>query len=104
MIYVLWAGAVLLAVALAIILAAVILGPTSMERAISLDVLTSALICILVVIMAASGRVDLISLIVVLSAVGFVSSTAIARFIKPEDSAQPNRRTFAQARIGKRGK
>lgn len=103
MIYVLWASAGLLAIALVIILVAVVRGPTSMERAISLDVLTSALICILIVIVAARGRLDLVSLIVVLSAVGFVSSTAIARFVPLEDKNQTSYTTPAVLGASRRG-
>ncbi len=95
MIYVLWTSLIILGVAMLLVLIAVLRGPTSMERAISLDVLTSAIICTTVVIMVIHGRTELAPLLVVLAAVGFVSSTAIARFVPAERSEE----TLSQAAV-----
>ncbi len=55
-------------------------GPTNLDRAVTLDVVTSASMGIVVVVMAISGRIDLLPLLVLFASVGFISSTAIARF------------------------
>ncbi|WP_051176498.1 monovalent cation/H+ antiporter complex subunit F [Propionimicrobium lymphophilum] len=95
MIYLLWAALIILGIAMALVLIAVLRGPTVMERAISLDVLTSAIICTSVVIMVIHGRTDLTVLVAVLAAVGFVSSTVIARFAPVERKEE----TMSQAAV-----
>lgn len=81
-IVVLWACVPILVAALLLALWAIAKGPTSMERSISLDVMTSCLIGMMVVVLTSRGRTDVLSILVVLAAVGFVGTTAIARFAR----------------------
>lgn len=84
MIYVLYGCLVVLVVAMSLVLVRLQSGPTNLDRAVALDVITSATVGILVVTMALTGRVDLLPLLVVLASVGFISSTTIARFSQAE--------------------
>lgn len=65
-------------------------GPSPMDRALSLDVVTAASIGLVVVVMSMTGRIDLLPLLVVLSLVGFIGSTTIARF-NSRDTAEDSR-------------
>ncbi len=84
MIYVLYGCLVVLVTSLALVLVRLEHGPSNLDRAVALDVITSATVGILVVVMAVTGRVDLLPLLVVLTSVGFIGSTVIARFSQAE--------------------
>ncbi|GAA2180801.1 hypothetical protein GCM10009785_13160 [Brooklawnia cerclae] len=73
-----------LVVAMALVLVRLERGPSNLDRAVGLDVMTSAAVGIVVVVMALTGRVDLLPLLVVFAAVGFLGSTVIARFSQAE--------------------
>ncbi|MFY9262762.1 MAG: pH regulation protein F [Actinomycetaceae bacterium] len=64
-------------------------GPTSLDRMVSLDMITSITIGGFALLAAVTRRADLLPVFVVLSLVGFVGSMALARFITPLD---PNER------------
>lgn len=59
-------------------------GPTNLDRAVALDVVTAITIGIVIVVSAWQRRLDLLPLLVVLTSVGFLSSTVIARFSRKE--------------------
>lgn len=59
-------------------------GPSTMDRAVALDVVTAAVIGLTIITMAITGRRDLVPVVVVLSLVGFITSTTIARFNSSE--------------------
>ena len=84
MIYVLYATLALLVGAMVIVLIRLQIGPSNLDRAVALDVLTAIIVGMLVVVMALTGRIDLLPLLVVLTSVGFISSTVIARFSQAE--------------------
>lgn len=84
MIWILYACLVMLVISLALVLIRLQRGPTNLDRAVAIDVITSACVGILVVIMAVTGRIDPLPLLVVLTSVGFIGSTTIARFAQVE--------------------
>ncbi|MCK6211315.1 pH regulation protein F [Georgenia sp. EYE_87] len=59
-------------------------GPTMLDRVVSLDVVTAAVLGAVALISARSGRTDLVPVLVVLAIVGFVGSVTIARFAAVE--------------------
>lgn len=59
-------------------------GPTMLDRVVSLDVVTAAVLGSVALISARSGRTDLVPVLVVLSIVGFVGSVTVARFAAVE--------------------
>ncbi len=73
-----------LVVSMGIVLVRLERGPSNLDRAVALDVITAASVGIVVVLMAITGRVDLLPLLVVLASVGFIGSTTIARFSRAE--------------------
>lgn len=74
------------------------LGPSPMDRALSLDVVTAASIGIVVVVMSMTGRIDLLPVLVVFSLVGFIGSTTIARFNSRENPDDARLLTEAEVR------
>ena len=84
MIYVLYACLAAILVAMGLVLVRLERGPANLDRAVALDVITSALVGILVILMVPTGRIDLLPLLVVFTSVGFISSTTIARFSPAE--------------------
>lgn len=63
-------------------------GPSILDRAIALDIITSSLIIGVAIEASWSRRVDTLGVLAALSLVGFVASVAIARFaaVEPEDA------------------
>jgi len=59
-------------------------GPSMFDRTLGLDVITAVLIGLVTVIAAATKRSDLVPVLIVLALVGFIGSTAIARFAAAE--------------------
>lgn len=80
----LWSCIAMLVVAAGLALFRLEKGPTTMDRAVALDVITATVIGLVIVTMALTGRRDLIPVLVVLALVGFVASTTIARFAVAE--------------------
>lgn len=90
MIVVLWICIPILLIGFALALRAVEVGPTSLERAIAIDVVTSCCLGLLLVTTATTGRLDLLPLVVVMSAIGFIGTTVIARFGPPGKNQDPD--------------
>lgn len=70
-------------------------GPTALDRMVSVDMLTSIVIGAFALLAAATRRADLLPVFVVLSIIGFIGSTTLARFAAPLTSA--TRKALAQA-------
>lgn len=81
---------VILAAAVLIVLTRVEQGPSLLDRALSLDVITAGLMGFVAILGAMTGRTDLIALMAALSLVGFLSTVTIARFAG-EDSVDERR-------------
>lgn len=62
-------------------------GPSMLDRMVGVDLLTSIILGSVAVISAATGRTDLLPVLVVLAIVGFIGSTTIARFVAHEPTA-----------------
>lgn len=86
MIYLLYASLAMLIIAFFAVLWRLQRGPSNMDRAVALDVISSASIGISVVVMAITGRIDLLPVLVVFASVGFISSTSIARFWRVDET------------------
>lgn len=87
---VMWAGGAMLAVAALLIVARIERGPSMLDRAIALDALVASLMGGLAMWSAATGRDDLVNVLVVLALVGFIGSVTLARFVavEPEDEGR----------------
>lgn len=68
-------------------------GPSTLDRAVALDVLVATMIAGVGVFAAWHRRADVVPVLVVLSLVGFVGSTAIARFSAVDPEAEGRART-----------
>ncbi|MDI9627994.1 MAG: MrpF/PhaF family protein [Acidobacteriota bacterium] len=84
MIYVLYVSLAAILVSMGPVLHRLERGPGNLDRAVALDVITSASVGVVVIVMALTGRIDLLPLLVVFTSVGFISSTTIARFSPAE--------------------
>lgn len=87
---VLWAcGAMLVAAALLIVVR-IEKGRAMLDRTIALDTLVGVVMVSLAMWSAATGRTDLVNVLVVLALVGFVGSVTLARFVavEPEDEGR----------------
>lgn len=73
-----------LAVAATLVLLRIERGPSMLDRAISIDVITSGLIGFTAIFSAMRGRTDLLAVMAALSLVGFLSTVTIARFMGAE--------------------
>jgi len=84
---VMWIGGAMLAVAAMLIVVRIERGPSMLDRTIALDMLVGAAMAALAIWSAATGRSDLVNVLVVLALVGFVGSVTLARFVavEPED-------------------
>ncbi|MEW6879443.1 monovalent cation/H+ antiporter complex subunit F [Trueperella pyogenes] len=85
MIYILALCMVVLFVAAVLVLVRLTRGPSSLERMVAVDFMTSVLIGAVAVLAALTRREDLLALFVALSLIGFVGSMTLARFILPVD-------------------
>ncbi len=87
MIYVIAGCAVVLFASAVLVLWRITRGPTTLDRMVSLDMVTSIAIGAFAVLAAITRRADLLPVFVVLSIIGFVGSTTMARFAMPIDPA-----------------
>lgn len=87
MIIVLGFCAILLFISALLVIWRIAKGPSSLDRMVGLDMMTSVLIGAFALLAAATRRADLLPVFVVLAIVGFVGSTTMARFAKPADPA-----------------
>lgn len=63
-------------------------GPSMLDRAVSLDVITAALMGFVAILSALTGRTDLVALLAALALVGFLSTVTIARFAAAESDEE----------------
>ncbi|HHW83464.1 MAG TPA: pH regulation protein F [Actinomycetales bacterium] len=75
---------VVLVAATAVVLVRIEKGPSMLDRAVSVDIVTAGLIGFTAVFMVLLERTDLLSIIVALALVGFLSTVAVARFAANE--------------------
>lgn len=87
MIYVIAGCAVVLFISAVLVLWRITRGPTTLDRMVSLDMVTSIAIGAFALLAAITRRGDLLPVFVVLSIIGFVGSTTMARFAMPIDPA-----------------
>lgn len=85
MIYIIAISASLLFVSAILVLWRITRGPTSLDRIVGVDMMTSILIGGFALLAAVTRRADLLAVFVVISIIGFVGSTALARFARPID-------------------
>jgi multicomponent Na+:H+ antiporter subunit F len=86
---------VILVACLAVLVLSVILvvtrveqGPSMLDRAVSIDVITAALMGFVAIMSALTGRTDLVPLMAALALVGFLSTVTIARFAAAESDEE----------------
>ena len=70
----------ILAVAAALLVIRLIIGPTLLDRAVALDAIVTVVICGLVIEAAVNRHTTTLPVLLVLTMVGFVGSVSIARF------------------------
>jgi multicomponent Na+:H+ antiporter subunit F len=70
----------ILAVAAALLVIRLTIGPTLLDRAIALDAIVTVVICGLVIEAAVNRHTTTLPILLVLTMVGFVGSVSIARF------------------------
>lgn len=63
-------------------------GPSMLDRAVAMDVITAALIAAVAIIMVGTHSRALIPVIAALALVGFISTVTIARFVSSESSEE----------------
>lgn len=80
------AGGLLLAAAVLVVLL-IAKGPTSFDRIIGLDMMSTIVVGVLALVAAATRRTDLLPIFVVMSIVGFIGSTSFGRFSQPLPAA-----------------
>lgn len=77
---VVWICVGMLAVAAALVLVRMTLGPTMLNRVVAMDVFIAIVVCGLAVEAALNQHSTTLPILVVLSLVGFVGSVSVARF------------------------
>lgn len=79
---------VVLAAAVVIALFRVEVGPSMLDRAIGVDVVTAALIGFIAVLSVMQDRRDMVAILAALALVGFLSTVAISRFAAAESDVE----------------
>lgn len=86
---------IVLAISLGMLLAAAILslvrlflGPTALDRAISIDVITATVIATVIILIAWWQRTDLMVLLIVFALTAFFSTVTVSRYVA--SNSQPN--------------
>lgn len=90
--FLLGASLVLLVAALMLSLVRLIMGPTPLDRAISLDVFAAAVVAIVSVLIVLEGRYDLAALLIVFVLTAFFSTVTVARFVGVGRGRDPRRK------------
>jgi multicomponent Na+:H+ antiporter subunit F len=87
---VVWVCALLVLTGCALAIVRAERGPSMLDRTVALDVLLTTLIAAVALYAAVERRADVVPVLVVLSAVGFVGSVTIARFaaVEPEGAGR----------------
>ncbi|MDO5672666.1 MAG: monovalent cation/H+ antiporter complex subunit F [Actinomycetaceae bacterium] len=78
-------AALLLLVSGVFILLRLAIGPSTLDRAVALDMMTAILMGFLLILSASTHRQDPLVVVLMLSLVGFISSTSLARFVAPKE-------------------
>lgn len=73
---------VVLALSASLVVVRMTLGPTTLDRAIALDVVVAILICALAIEAAVNRHTTTLPVLLVLTLVGFVGSVSVARFTR----------------------
>ncbi len=81
---VLMAGLAVLGLSAALVMVRLERGPTMLDRAVAVDVITIVVLGSSALVTALTGRTDLVPLLAVLAIVGFVGSVTIGRFTAAE--------------------
>lgn len=76
---------ILLFISACLVILRIVKGPSSLDRMVGVDFITSILVGAFSILAAITRRADLIPVLVVLSIIGFVGSTTVARFLRPLD-------------------
>lgn len=90
--FLLSASLILLVVALLLSLVRLIVGPTPLDRAISLDVFAAGVVAIVSVLIVLEGRYDLAALLIVFVLTAFFSTVTVARFVGMGQGRDPRRK------------
>ena len=98
MIWVVAACGVLLFAAAIAVLYRIERGPSTLDRMVGVDVMTSVVLGALALLVAYTRRADLLAVFVVVSVVGFLGSVAVARAARPEDPGKRRIRTIEEER------
>ncbi|MGO1637854.1 monovalent cation/H+ antiporter complex subunit F [Ancrocorticia populi] len=85
MVWVVGICGVLLSAAAVAVLFRIERGPSTLDRMVGVDVMTSVMLGALALLVAYTRRADLLAVFVVVSVVGFLGSVAVARAARPED-------------------
>ena len=86
MMILIWISAAFLFVAFGLVLYRIERGPSMLDRMVGVDVVTSILIGAIILIIAGTYRTDLVPVLIVVSLVGFIGSTTVARFAAKEST------------------
>lgn len=73
---------VVLALSASLVVVRMTLGPTTLDRAIALDVVVAILICAIAIEAAVNRHTTTLPVLLVLTLVGFVGSVSVARFTR----------------------
>ena len=98
MIWVVAACGVLLFAAAIAVLYRIERGPSTLDRMVGVDVMTSVVLGALALQVAYTRRADLLAVFVVVSVVGFLGSVAVARAARPEDPGKRRILTIEEER------
>lgn len=79
---------VVLAVSALLVVVRMTIGPTTLDRAIALDVIVAVLICALALEAAINEHTTTLPILLTLTMVGFVGSVALARFTRGQRDIQ----------------
>ncbi|WP_026875923.1 monovalent cation/H+ antiporter complex subunit F [Jiangella gansuensis] len=85
---VIWVCAAMLAVAAALVVTRMTLGPTMLNRVVAMDVLIAIVVAGLGLEAALNQHTTTLPILVVLSLVGFVGSVSVARFAARDDKGE----------------
>ena len=98
MIWVVAACGVLLFAAAIAVLYRIERGPSTLDRMVGVDVMTSVVLGALALLVAYTRQADLLAVFVVVSVVGFLGSVAVARAARPEDPGKRRILTIEEER------
>lgn len=96
---------IVLTISAVFILIRVVRGPSMLDRMVGIDILTTVIIAAVGLEAAWNRHTSTIPILVVLSLVGFVGSTTVARFasIEPRDEAKSQEMLYGRQRNPRRG-